>query len=86
MASTTRAWMPPCAGPALYLHGGMDTTGAVCVVQANTTGLRWRKVRPPVCVTGTPGKQDLQARWGTGRAACGRGRRVIGASCHGSGR
>jgi hypothetical protein len=32
----------------------MDTTGAVCVVQANTTGLRWRKVRPPVCVTGTP--------------------------------
>ena len=35
-------------------------------VQAIATGLRWREVRPPVCVTGAPGKQDLQACWELG--------------------
>ena len=28
-----------------------------------TAGLQWRAVRPPACVTGAPGKQDLQACW-----------------------
>lgn len=50
----------------LYVHGGMDTTGAVRAVQAIATGLRWREVRPPVCVTGALGKQDLQACWELG--------------------
>ena len=50
----------------LYVHGGMDTTGAVRAVQAIATGLRWREIRPPVCVTGAPGKQDLQACWELG--------------------
>src|SRR5262252_10669032 len=50
----------------LYVHGGMDTTGAVRAVQAIATGLRWRAVRPPVCVTGAMGKQDLQACWELG--------------------
>ena len=50
----------------LYVHGGMDTTGAVRAVQAITTGLRWREVRPPVCVTGPPGKQELLACWELG--------------------
>jgi hypothetical protein len=50
----------------LYVHGGMDTTGAVRAVQAITTGLRWREVRPPVCVTGAPGKEELLACWELG--------------------
>ena len=40
----------------LYVHGGMDTTGAVRAVESITTGLQWRAVRPPVTVTGPPGQ------------------------------
>jgi NAD(P)H-dependent FMN reductase len=50
----------------LYVHGASDTTGAVRAVESITTGLRWRPVRPPVCVTGTPGKKDLQDCWELG--------------------
>ena len=50
----------------LYVHGGMDTTGAVRAVQAIATGLRWRAVRPPVCVTGPVGKENLEACWELG--------------------
>jgi hypothetical protein len=50
----------------LYVHGGMDTTGAVRAVESITTGLAWRSVRPPVAVTGTPTKQDLDACWELG--------------------
>jgi len=50
----------------LYVHGGMDTTGAVRAVESITTGLQWRAVRPPVTVTGPPGKQDLEACWELG--------------------
>ena len=53
----------PCG---LYVHGGMDTGGAVRAVESVTTGLQWRTVRPPVCVTGPPGKADLQACWELG--------------------
>jgi hypothetical protein len=35
-------------------------------VQAITAGLRWREIRPPVCVTGIPGKEDLLACWELG--------------------
>ena len=45
----------------LYVHGGQDTAGAVRAVESITTGLRWRAVRPPVCVTGPPGREDLDA-------------------------
>jgi hypothetical protein len=45
----------------LYVHGGMDTGGAVRAEEAIATGLQWRAVRPPVCVTGTPGRPDLEA-------------------------
>jgi hypothetical protein len=48
------------------VHGGLDTTGAVRAVQAIATGLRWRSVRPPVCVTGTVGTEDLEACWELG--------------------
>jgi flavorubredoxin len=50
----------------LYVHGASDTGGAVRAVESITAGLRWRAVRPAVCVTGTPGKQDLQACWELG--------------------
>src|SRR5499425_3415114 len=51
---------------ALYVHGNSDTTGAVRAVESITTGLRRRAVRPPVTVTGPPGKQDLEACWELG--------------------
>jgi multimeric flavodoxin WrbA len=50
----------------LYVHGGMDTGGAVRAVEAIATGLQWRAVRPPVCVTGTPARPDLEACWELG--------------------
>jgi len=50
----------------LYVHGASDTAGAVRAVEAITTGLEWRQVRPPVCVIGQPGKSDLEACWELG--------------------
>jgi multimeric flavodoxin WrbA len=50
----------------LYVHGGSDTNGAVRAVESITTGLGWRKVRPAVCVTGTPDKAGLEACWELG--------------------
>jgi NAD(P)H-dependent FMN reductase len=50
----------------LYVHGASDTGGAVRAVESITTGLRWRAVRPPVCVTGTPDKAGLEACWELG--------------------
>src|ERR1700740_3221905 len=44
----------------LYVHGGMDTTGAVRAVESIATGLQWRPARPPVTITGTPGQADLE--------------------------
>jgi NAD(P)H-dependent FMN reductase len=51
---------------ALYVHGASDTGGAVRAVESIATGLRWRKVHPPVCVTGAPSKPDLEACWELG--------------------
>src|SRR6201994_3733223 len=50
----------------LYVHGGMDTTGAVRAVESTPPGLQWRAARPPVVVTGPPGKADLEACWELG--------------------
>jgi hypothetical protein len=50
----------------LYVHGNTDTGGAVAAVESITTGLRWRAVRPPVAVTGEPGKPDLEGCWELG--------------------
>jgi NAD(P)H-dependent FMN reductase len=50
----------------LYVHGASDTTGAVRAVQGIATGLGWKQVRPPVCVTGEPGKDDLSDCWELG--------------------
>jgi len=50
----------------LYVHGASDTGGAVRAVESIATGLGWRAVRPPVRVTGPPGKADLEACWELG--------------------
>jgi hypothetical protein len=50
----------------LYVHGASDTGGAVRAVESITSGLSWRRVRPPVCVTGTPGQPQLEACWELG--------------------
>ena len=51
---------------ALYVHGGSDTGGAVRAVESIAAGLRWRRARPPVCVTGPPASGDLEACWELG--------------------
>jgi multimeric flavodoxin WrbA len=51
---------------ALYVHGNSDTAGAVRAVESIAGGLRWRRARPPVCVTGPPGRDDLEACWELG--------------------
>ncbi len=50
----------------LYVHGASDTGGAVRAVESIAAGLQWRPVRPPVTVTGPPGKKDLEACWELG--------------------
>jgi multimeric flavodoxin WrbA len=50
----------------LYVHGASDTAGAVRAVEAITAGLGWRRARPPVCVTGQPGREQLQECWELG--------------------
>jgi hypothetical protein len=50
----------------LYVHGASDTGGAVRAVESIAAGLQWRKVRPPVCVTGAPSRSDLEACWELG--------------------
>ena len=50
----------------LYVHGGQDTGGAVRAVESIAGGLRWRAIRPPVCVTGPPSRADLEACWELG--------------------
>jgi hypothetical protein len=50
----------------LYVHGASDTGGAIRAVESIAAGLQWRRVRPPVCVTGAPGKPDLEACWELG--------------------
>jgi multimeric flavodoxin WrbA len=56
----------------LYVHGSSDTTGAVRAVESIATGLDWRRVRPPVLVTGEPAAADLEACWELG-ATCAAG-------------
>lgn len=50
----------------LYVHGASDTAGAVRAVESIATGMRWRRIRPPVTVTGTPGRQQLDECWELG--------------------
>jgi multimeric flavodoxin WrbA len=51
---------------ALYVHGDNDATGAIRAVESIATGLRWRKAREPLAVTGRPGRDELDACWELG--------------------
>ncbi|GII23767.1 flavodoxin family protein [Planosporangium mesophilum] len=51
---------------AAYLHGNNDASGAVRAIEAITTGLGWKRVRPPVVVLGEPGKAALEQCWELG--------------------
>ncbi len=51
---------------ALYVHGNSDTTGAIRGVETITTGLKWRRLREPVTVIGTPAAKDRDACWELG--------------------
>ncbi|WP_043603704.1 MULTISPECIES: flavodoxin family protein [Protofrankia] len=51
---------------ALYVHGNNDTMGAVRAVESIATGLRWRRLREPVTVIGTPDAKDREACWELG--------------------
>ncbi len=53
---------------ALYVHGDDDATGAVAAVERITTGLRWRRARPPLTVSGRPSRHDVDACWELGAA------------------
>jgi NAD(P)H-dependent FMN reductase len=51
---------------ALYVHGNSDTTGAVRAVESITSGLSWRRARPPLSVIGPPSAADLDNCWELG--------------------
>ena len=50
----------------LYVHGASDTGGAVRAVESITTGLSWRRARPPLSVIGPPSAADLEECWELG--------------------
>ncbi|WP_371390000.1 flavodoxin family protein [Protofrankia sp. BMG5.30] len=51
---------------ALYVHGNSDTAGAVRSVETIAVGLKWKRLREPVTVIGTPGAKDREACWELG--------------------
>ncbi|WP_416210518.1 flavodoxin [Frankia sp. Cas8] len=51
---------------AVYVHGNNDTTGAVRAVESIATGLRWKRMRDPVTVIGTPDAVAREACWELG--------------------
>ena len=44
-----------------WVHGNLDTAGAVRALEAITRGLEWQPVRPVITVTGAPTKDDRDA-------------------------
>ena len=50
----------------LYVHGNLDTTGAVRAVESIVKGMGWQPVHQPVTVIDKPGKADLDACWDLG--------------------
>jgi hypothetical protein len=51
---------------ALYVHGNSDTTGAIRGVETIATGLKWRRLREPLSVTGALDAADREACWELG--------------------
>jgi NAD(P)H-dependent FMN reductase len=64
----------PCLGATVgrpygvYVHGNDDTTGALAALDRIVTGLRWTAAQPPLSITGTPDRADLDAAWELGAA------------------
>ena len=48
----------PCGA---WIHGNLDTAGAVRALDAITGGLQWQPVRPAIEITGQPSKDDRAA-------------------------
>ena len=46
---------------AAYVHGNLDTAGAVRAIESITTGLQWRPVAPVLTVTGAPDREARDA-------------------------
>jgi multimeric flavodoxin WrbA len=46
---------------AAYVHGNLDSGGAVRAIEAITSGLQWRAVAPVLTVTGAPDRQARDA-------------------------
>jgi multimeric flavodoxin WrbA len=46
---------------AAYVHGNLDTAGAVRAIESITTGLQWRAVAPVLTVTGAPDRDARDA-------------------------
>ena len=44
-----------------WVHGNLDSTGAVRAIESITGGLHWQAVRPLVTVSGSPTKDDRAA-------------------------
>jgi hypothetical protein len=54
---------------ALYVHGGSDTMGAIRGVETIATGLKWKRLRDPVTVTGALDAEGREACWELGATA-----------------
>jgi len=50
----------------LYVHGNLDTTGAVRAAESITKAMGWERVHEPVLVAGAPAKSDTEACWDLG--------------------
>lgn len=50
----------------LYVHGNLDTAGAVRAAEAITKGMGWQRVHEPVVVLGQPAKAAREACWELG--------------------
>ena len=45
---------------AAYVHGNLDSTGAVRAIESITTGLKWRAVAPLLTLSGAPDESDRE--------------------------
>lgn len=51
---------------ACYVHGNEGTEGAVRAIMTITTGLSWKQVAEPLCLSGQPDSAGLSACWELG--------------------
>lgn len=56
----------PGAPYGLWVHGNLDSGGAVRAAESITKGLGWERVHAPVTVSGAPDKDAREACWDLG--------------------